>query len=191
MNKPGIFDGFAAQYSGAGFSHMNFKMQSLSPSDFNAWVEKVRQQGTGLDRATYMNLAKPSEEEPVRYFGWTEPNLYENILNLCAKPGKMCQSEMMYIDAHGGGGKSSEANYDRLKYDGAMTEEGHEAPGATFPASGRPPNSNVQPEGMKPRPLSPDVNGQKTQPDEGQGHNMQGMPGMTDGKAAPAQLDKN
>ncbi|MDX7950889.1 ubiquinol oxidase subunit II [Lichenihabitans sp. Uapishka_5] len=191
MNKPGTFQGLAAHYTGAGFSHMNFKMHSLAPSDFNAWVEKVRKEGTGLDRATYMNLAKPSEQEPIHYYGWAERGLYQDILNLCAQPGKMCQSEMMMIDANGGGGKNSEANYDRLKYDGAMTEEGHEAPGATFPASGRPPNSNVQPEGMKPRPLSPEVNGQKSQGDDGQGHNMQGMPGMTDGKIAPAQLDKN
>ena len=191
MNKPGEFNGFASHYNGPGFSHMNFKVHSLGPNDFNEWVEKVRQQGTGLDRASYNNLAKPSEEEPVHYYGWAERGLFDDILNLCTQPGKMCQSEMMMIDAHGGGGKNSEANYERLKYDGALTQEGNEAPGATFPASGRPPNSNVQSQGMKPRPLSPEVNGQKSHSDGGQGHNMQDMPGMTDGNPAPAQLDKN
>ena len=98
--------------------------------------------------------------------------------------------EMMAIDAAGGGGNDSEANRDRLKYDGARMKEGNEAPGATFPASGRLPNTNVQPEGMNPRPLSPDVNRQRSAPDEGQGHAMPGMdmPGMKK-DPAPAQLN--
>ena len=186
MNKEGTFDGFASHYNGAGFSHMRFQMHSLPANDFNDWVGKVKGQGTALDRATYLNLSKPSEEEPVHYYGWVEPNLFSNILNLCAQPGKMCQSEMMFIDANGGGGKASDDNYKRLIYDGALTREGNEAPGATFPASGRPPNSNVQPQGMKARPLSPQVNGQATGPDQGQGQNMPGA----ESTVAPAQINK-
>jgi cytochrome o ubiquinol oxidase subunit II len=186
LNQEGDYNGFASHYNGPGFSHMNFRMHSLSASDFNDWVGKVKGQGTALDRGTYLNLAKPSEEEPVHYYGWVERGLFDDILNMCAQPGKMCQSEMMFIDSHGGGGKASEENYQRLIYDGAMTREGHEAPGATYPASGRPPNSNVQSEGMKPRPLSPEVNGQAAQPDTGQGQNMPGAPSTV----APAQINK-
>ncbi|MCW6507589.1 ubiquinol oxidase subunit II [Lichenifustis flavocetrariae] len=191
-NRPGDYDGFAAQYNGAGFSHMGFKVHGTSTKDFDAWIDKLKGVGKILDQEAYLDLAKPTESEPVHYYSSVQDGLYGKILNLCAKPGKMCMGEMMFIDANGGGGKDSEANYDRLKYDGAMTEEGNEAPGATFPASGRPPNTlAVQPQGMLPRTVAPQVNQQKKQHDDGQGHNMQGMPGMTGSDVAPAQLDKN
>jgi cytochrome o ubiquinol oxidase subunit II len=187
INKPGNYDGFAAQYNGAGFSHMNFKFHALKSEDFAAWVAKVKQDGKVLDQNAYLALAKPSEEEPVRYFGSFAEDLYDRILNMCAQPGKMCQNEMMMIDAKGGAGKGSEANYQRLKYDGALTQQGNEAPGATFPASGRAPNTiNDQPQGMKPRATAPKVN------DQGNSNNMEGMPGMPGmTNPAPPQLDKN
>ena len=190
MNHQGVFDGFSGNYSGAGFSNMTFKFHSLDQAGFDAWVGKVKQQGKALDINRYQELEKPSEAVPPAYFSLVSPGLYDSILNLCTKPGKMCMGEMMAIDAAGGGGKDSEANRDRLKYDGARLQEGNEAPGATFPASGRAPNTNVQPEGMNPRPLSPDVNQQRSEPDQGQGHAMPGMdmPGMKK-DPAPAQLN--
>jgi cytochrome o ubiquinol oxidase subunit II len=110
---------------------------------------------------------------------------------MCAQPGKMCQSEMMMIDAKGGAGKDSEQNYERLKYDGALTQQGNEAPGATFPASGRPPNTiKDQPQGMMPRTVAPEVNTQKNGPSQGQDQPMPDMPGMNSQSPAPAQLNK-
>ena len=64
----------------------------------------------------------------------------------------MCADEMHHIDAMGGAGTESHENYERLQYDHLRMQEGHEAPSATFPASGRPPRGGgVQPEGMIPR----------------------------------------
>ena len=191
MNRQGVFDGLSANYSGAGFSHMHFKFHALDKGGFEAWTAKVKG-GKPLDLDGYRQLEKPSEEVPVIYYSSFKPDLYDNILNLCTEPGKICMREMMAIDARGGSkAGEGEETRDKLKYDGARVKEGNEAPGATFPASGRPPNTNVQPEGMKARPLSPDVNGQKTQPDQGQGHAMPGMhdmPGMKQ-NPAPAQLN--
>ena len=70
-------------------------------------------------------------------------------------------------------------------------KKGNEAPGATFPASGRPPNTNVQPQGMNPLAMSPDVNGQKTRPDPDQGHALPPAEGSPAVKRdpAPAQLN--
>ncbi|WP_131194357.1 ubiquinol oxidase subunit II [Lichenihabitans psoromatis] len=192
INEPGTYEGFSANYSGAGFSHMHFKMNALSDQDFGAWVEKLKQQGSPLGKTEYVALEKPSEKEPVRYFSSTQPGLYDAILNLCALPGKMCVNEMMQIDAKGGAGKDSEANFERLKYDNHRMENGDEASGATFPASGRPPNSNVQPEGMKPRALSPIVNEKApaTGDQNGSASDMNDMPGMKPESPAPVQLTK-
>ena len=191
INHQGEYEGLSGNYSGAGFSHMHFKFHGLSQDGFDAWVAKVKQGGKPLDVAGYQQLEKPSEEVPVTYFSAVKPGLYDSILNLCADPGKMCMNQMMAIDAAGGGKKDDEDVRDRLKYDGARLKEGNEAPGATFPASGRPPNTNVQPQGMNPRPLSPKVNDGKTHADDGQGHAMSGAentPGMKE-NPAPAQMN--
>ena len=185
-NKTGNFNGLSSQYSGAGFSHMNFGVHSVTQQGFDQWVAKAKASTTKLDQNTYQQLTKPSEEVPVTLYSAFKPGLYDAILNMCTKPGKMCQSDMMHIDSMGGGGKDSEANRARLLDDSSDSKEGVEAPGATFPASGRPPNSAVQPEGMKQREAAPVRNEQKTTPDEGQGHNMVGAPNQS---PAPAQLN--
>ncbi|SEQ76258.1 cytochrome bo3 quinol oxidase subunit 2 [Faunimonas pinastri] len=196
INKEGEYNGFSANYSGAGFSHMNFKFHGLTQDGFDQWVQKAKSQGGKLGRNEYLQLEKPSEAEPVHYYNSVDPQLYSAILNMCAQPGKMCMSEMNQIDANGGAGKESEANKAKLQYDGHRAQEGVEEPGATFPASGRPPNTNVQPEGMKPDALSPKVNGQGPKPGESQGqeHDMPGMdpnmPGMKPSSPAPNQLNQ-
>ncbi len=185
-NRTGDFNGQSSHYSGAGFSHMNFGVHSTTQQGFDEWVSKAKASRSTLDQATYEQLAKPSEEVPATLYAGYKPELYDAILNMCATPGKMCQSDMMHIDSMGGGGKDSEANRQRLLDDSARLKEGNEAPGATFPASGRPPNSNVQPQGMKQRDMSPTMNEQKSTPSEGQGFKMPGAPNQS---PAPAQLN--
>jgi cytochrome o ubiquinol oxidase subunit II len=188
INEEGAFNGFSANYSGSGFSRMNFAFHGLTQQGFDQWVTKVKGGGPALDRAAYLQLEKPSELVPVKYFSSVENGLYDAILNMCATPGKMCMSEMNHIDAMGGAGTESHENYERLQYDNLRMQEGHEAPSATFPASGRPPRGggggDVQPEGMKPREGSPEVN-QPSGPDAHQGHAVPGAPSGP----APAQLN--
>lgn len=195
INRKGVFDGFSGNYSGAGFSRMNFKFHALDKAGFDAWVAKVKGGGKPLDVATYQTLEKPSEGVPPTYFTIRVPDLYGKILNMCVDPGKMCMSAMMAVDAKGGGKAESAEVHDTLKYDGARTKEGNEAPGATFPASGRPPNSAVQPQGMRPMTMAPEVNGQKAPGNDGATHDMPGMDNMSGDKpasaAAPSQLHLN
>ncbi|HEX2134767.1 MAG TPA: ubiquinol oxidase subunit II [Microvirga sp.] len=186
INKEGAYDGFSANYSGAGFSRMKFKFHGVAPQAFEQWVAKVKSEGTALNRDAYLALEKPSELEPVRYFASVEQGLHHAILNMCVVPGKMCVNEMMHIDAMGGAGIHSLENRERLEYDNLRLQQGHEAPGATFPASGRPPHGPVQPQGMRPDPLSPTVNQPRTQPDPHQGH---AVPGPRTDDPAPAQLN--
>ncbi len=188
MNKEGEFTGLSAHYSGSGFSRMTFTFRSLGQQGFDEWVAKARASGTPLDRAAYLKLDKPSEAEPVRYFGSVENGLYNAALGLCVQPGRMCVQEMHHIDAMGGAGRHSEANRKRLDYDRRHLAGGDEPAGATFPASGRPPMGSVQPEGMTPRDQTMSrggVNERKTEPDQGQGN---ALPGADRG-AAPAQLN--
>lgn len=117
MNHDGVYEGFSANYSGAGFSGMRFAFHSLSEADFNAWVQKARTEGGDLTRATYLELERPSERVPVQRYRNVEPGLYQAALNLCVEPGKMCMGEMMAIDAKGGLGKAGIYNVMPLAYD--------------------------------------------------------------------------
>lgn len=134
INETGVYDGFSSNYSGPGFSRMNFKFYGLSRDGFDQWVEKVRAEGTELDDGRYLELERPSENEPVSYFASVVPDLFDRIVNMCVLPGKMCAHEMMAIDAQGGAGIESHENLERLQYDDRLKDQGHSA-AAAEPAS--------------------------------------------------------
>ena len=105
INTAGVYDGFSANYSGRGFSHMRFKFLGMSPADFEQWVQLTKGGGNVLSRPDYLKLEQPSESEPVRRYASVDASLYEAILNRCVDKSKMCMGQMMAIDAAGGLGK--------------------------------------------------------------------------------------
>lgn len=116
INAPGTYRGFSANYSGAGFSGMRFAFLGMTTADFDAWVGEVKA-GGALTRPGYLELERPSENEPVRRYGTVEAGLYRAILNMCVEPGKMCMSEMMALDAKGGLGLAAARTVMPLQYD--------------------------------------------------------------------------
>ena len=119
-NKPGNFEGFSANYSGAGFSNMRFRFHALDKAGFDQWVAKVKASGAKLDRATYVKLEQPSEKVPPLYFAGIEPKLFHAALNMCAQPGKRCMDEVMMTDMMGGAGKESARETQGLRHDGTV-----------------------------------------------------------------------
>ena len=174
MNKEGTFDGYSGMYSGAGFSDMRFKFQSLQPQAFDAWVDNAKHADTKLDDARFMELSKPSEKVRPQFYGSVQPDLFTKILNMCVDAQKMCEDQMMAIDATGGvAGEKGAENREKLIYDGARLSEGNEGPGATFPASGRPPNElGTTPQGVQPGGLATHSNesGSPADAAQGRGH---------------------
>ena len=102
INKPGIFNGLSANYSGAGFSGMHFKFHGMNTGDFDTWVAQQKASPDTLSRDAYLKLEQPSEREPVRRYGNVAPGLYEAILNRCVEANRMCMKDIMAIDANGG-----------------------------------------------------------------------------------------
>lgn len=127
INKPGDYKGFSANFSGPGFSYMDFTFHGMTPAAFEQWVAKVKARGVALDRAGYLELAKPSMRAPVQYFSRVEKGLFEAILNMCVVPGMMCESEMNRIDTMGGAGKESRAGE---AISAPASPHGHAVPGA-------------------------------------------------------------
>ncbi|HEV2553311.1 MAG TPA: ubiquinol oxidase subunit II [Bosea sp. (in: a-proteobacteria)] len=128
INRPGRYQGFSANYSGAGFSGMRFSFLGMSEGDFEGWVAKTRESEARLDRAAYLRLERPSENVAVQRFGATEPRLFDAIRNLCVQPGKMCMSEMMALDAKGGLGLAGLHTTLPLAYDKYSRRGGNAAP---------------------------------------------------------------
>ncbi|MEM9045556.1 MAG: ubiquinol oxidase subunit II [Pseudomonadota bacterium] len=104
MNEPGTYEGFSANYSGIGFSHMNFEFHAVDTSGFADWVETVKAGGGMLDRAAYVDLEEASIQHPKVYFGSVEEGLWNRIINMCVGEDDLCLDDMMMVDALGGGG---------------------------------------------------------------------------------------
>lgn len=117
INRVGQYDGFSANYSGAGFSGMHFVFHGFDTDAFDGWVRKIKTAGGDLSRQRYLELERPSENEPVSTFQSVDSALYDRILNMCVQPGKMCMNEMMAIDAKGGLGLAGAYNVVPLEYD--------------------------------------------------------------------------
>ncbi len=86
INRQGEYDGFSANYSGAGFSGMHFKFHGLSAAEFDKWVQSARTSQARLDTRNYLELEKPSEREPVRRYSSVDAGLYDSILSQCVRP---------------------------------------------------------------------------------------------------------
>jgi cytochrome o ubiquinol oxidase subunit 2 len=89
---PGTYDGISSQFSGPGFSDMNFKAVATSSQEFEDWLRKAKQSPDKLDLSTYSKLSEPSVKHRVEYFSSVKPNLFECILH------KDMQKEMMADD---------------------------------------------------------------------------------------------
>lgn len=106
LNRQGEYEGMSANYSGAGFSYMRFKLRGLDDAAFTRWVGEVKGRGAALDTANYLKLEKPSEQVPVMHFGSVAPALFQRIYERCVTPNTPCMSEIMARDnAAGGGGE--------------------------------------------------------------------------------------
>jgi len=57
----GTYRGMSANYSGAGFSDMVFKVDAVAPDSFAQWAATTRGAGPVLDAKAYAALAKPSQ----------------------------------------------------------------------------------------------------------------------------------
>ena len=125
INKPGVYHGMSSHYSGSGFSGMTFKFHGLSNDDFAKWVAQNKSEGKALTRASYLELAKPSERNPVARFASIEPGLYERVLNMCVEEGKPCMHATMAQDSARQGSKAAVSGRTPEQVRDAQPEKAH------------------------------------------------------------------
>jgi cytochrome o ubiquinol oxidase subunit II len=77
----GTYRGMSANYSGAGFSDMYFKVDAVPADKFTQWVASTRTSGPALDAQSYADLAKPSRAVTPFTYRAVAPDLFNSILS--------------------------------------------------------------------------------------------------------------
>jgi cytochrome o ubiquinol oxidase subunit 2 len=89
-DKPGEFYGQSAQFSGDGFSDMNFTVRAVPKDAFAQWVATARQAGSALDRTSYLELCRQSSNVRPFTYRSVDATLFDGIstqrLAPCAGP---------------------------------------------------------------------------------------------------------
>lgn len=76
----GTYRGSSANISGTGFSGMTFQAKSTTDSEFKQWVNSVKQSPNYLSAEAYNQLARPSQNDQVKYYSAKERDLYNSVL---------------------------------------------------------------------------------------------------------------
>jgi cytochrome o ubiquinol oxidase subunit II len=78
-DRPGVYLGLSAQFSGEGFPGMTFNVRAVSQEEFAQWIGAARQNGAALDRAAYLTLAQQSQNVRPYTYRAVEPKLFDAI----------------------------------------------------------------------------------------------------------------
>jgi len=92
-DNPGQLWGTSAQFSGDGFSDMQFEVRSVPAAEFPAWVAKVQGGGPKLDRAAYTELMRQSQRVPPSTYRTIDRQLFQAIASQKIPPGPGPQPE--------------------------------------------------------------------------------------------------
>lgn len=95
-------EGFSANYSGAGFSDMRFKLRGLDAAEFDRWVAEAQASSAKMSMDDYRKLLAPSEKVKPTYFSSFDPEIYRKSLERCIEPGSICMTDLMAKGEHGG-----------------------------------------------------------------------------------------
>jgi cytochrome o ubiquinol oxidase subunit II len=86
-DRLGSFRGQSSQFSGDGFSDMNFQWKSVPAAQFAAWTSAARAGGPVLDRAAYDGLKQQSHNVRPYTYRAVQPDLFQAIATQKIPPG--------------------------------------------------------------------------------------------------------
>jgi len=76
----GVYPGFSANFSGAGFPDMKFDTDAVAPAQFSAWVRQMQSGPGRMDAAEYELLKRPGTVAVPENFGAADPKLFDTIV---------------------------------------------------------------------------------------------------------------
>jgi cytochrome o ubiquinol oxidase subunit II len=87
-DRPGVYPGLSAHFSGDGFPGMAFDVHAVSPEQFAQWTAATRGTGPVLDEAAYRNLLKQSQDVVPYTFRSVKAGLFDDIVEQRLPPGE-------------------------------------------------------------------------------------------------------
>ncbi|MBE9607027.1 ubiquinol oxidase subunit II [Acetobacteraceae bacterium H6797] len=92
-DHPSQMWGISAQFSGDGFSDMQFDVNSVPDEEFSAWITRVQASGPVLDEASYGQLVRQSAKVPLTSYRSVDPQLFQGIASQTIAPGPGPETE--------------------------------------------------------------------------------------------------
>jgi cytochrome o ubiquinol oxidase subunit II len=87
-DRPGIYHGLSAHFSGDGFSDMAFDLHAVTPEQFSAWATATSASGPVLDEAAYRKLLTQSQNLKPYTYREVERDLFGDIVSQRLPPGE-------------------------------------------------------------------------------------------------------
>lgn len=81
-DKPGVYFGHGANFSGKGYAHMSFNVIATSSSGFDAWTKKVRSTAPPLTKTGYKNLTTKQAVMGKQEFSSYPPGMFESDIRM-------------------------------------------------------------------------------------------------------------
>jgi cytochrome o ubiquinol oxidase subunit II len=87
-DRPGIYHGLSAHFSGDGFSDMAFDLHAVTPEEFSAWTDATSGSGPVLDEAAYRKLLTQTQNLKPYTYRAVEHDLFSDIVSQKLPPGE-------------------------------------------------------------------------------------------------------
>jgi len=87
-DRPGVYPGLSAHFSGDGFPGMAFDVHAVSPEQFAQWVAETRVTGPVLDEAEYRKLLRQSQDVSPYTYRSVQTGLFQDIVEQRLPPGE-------------------------------------------------------------------------------------------------------
>jgi cytochrome o ubiquinol oxidase subunit 2 len=79
-DRPGIYHGLSAHFSGDGFPDMAFDLHAVTPEQFSTWATATSASGPALDEAAYRHLLRQSENVKPYTYRAVQRGLFDAIV---------------------------------------------------------------------------------------------------------------
>jgi cytochrome o ubiquinol oxidase subunit II len=87
-DRPGVYMGLSAHFSGDGFPGMNFDVDAVAPREFADWAAAARAGGQVLDEAAYRGLLRQTQNVTPFTYRSVSPGLFDRVVRQELPPGE-------------------------------------------------------------------------------------------------------
>lgn len=98
LDRPGDYWGYSTEFSGPGFSWMDYPVKVVKPEKFRNWVDKLKANGQTLSYERFVQFAQPTINTGKQVFRFTnvDSNLFHQVIHN-VRTGKLKHKRPMLL----------------------------------------------------------------------------------------------